>query len=202
MTSQQKRWVCGRGVLALKSCEPLRRPRREEPKDPQAPRPPLEAIHGPNPKLLVKYSYKKNPNQPGGFPELTVRQRQNVTFLNVHETESLWWNVKDEDSGESGYVPGSYLMILEEKPSSLPWLENRRLEAQEETKKKEGPFKDAPTTVWKPYVSAYGGTTTGQNNQPPNQYYCEICDKQLNGPKPFQAHMVSKAHKEEVAAQS
>ena len=27
MSSQQKRWVCGRGVLALKSCEPLRKPR-------------------------------------------------------------------------------------------------------------------------------------------------------------------------------
>ena len=47
---------------------------------------------------------------------------------------------------------------------------------------------------------AYGGTTTGPNSQP-KQYYCEICDKQLNGPKPYQAHMVSKAHKEEVAAQ-
>ena len=30
-------------------------------------------------------------------------------------------------------------------------------------------------------------------------YYCEVCEKQLNGPKPFQAHMASKAHKEEVA---
>ena len=43
--------------------------------------------------------------------------------------------------------------ILEEKPSSLPWLENQRLSNQMETKKKEGPFKDAPTAIWKPYVS-------------------------------------------------
>lgn len=42
-----------------------------------------------------------------------MRQQQKVTFLNVHETESLWWNVKDEDSGESGYVPGSYLMVIQ-----------------------------------------------------------------------------------------
>jgi hypothetical protein len=43
--------------------------------------------------------------------------------------------------------------ILEEKPSSLPWLENKRLEEQAETETKEGPFKDAPAAVWKPYVS-------------------------------------------------
>jgi hypothetical protein len=42
--------------------------------------------------------------------------------------------------------------ILEEKPSSLPWLENKRLEEQAETTK-EGPLKDAPAAVWKPYVS-------------------------------------------------
>ena len=29
-------------------------------------------------------------------------------------------------------------------------------------------------------------------------YYCAICQKQLNGPKPYGAHMTSKAHKEEV----
>ena len=199
MSSQHKRWVCGRGVLALKSWEPLRKPGAKS-EGPQAPRPPLAAIHGTNPTLLVKYSYKSNPNQPGGFPELTVQQGQKVTFLNVHESEALWWNVREEDSGNTGYIPGSYVMILEEKPSSLPWLENRRLEEESETKTKEGPFSDAPTAIWKPYVSAYGGTTTGPNSQP-KQYYCEICDKQLNGPKPYQAHMVSKAHKEEVAAQ-
>ena len=31
------------------------------------------------------------------------------------------------------------------------------------------------------------------------QYYCEVCVKQLNGPKPYQAHMASRAHKEELA---
>jgi hypothetical protein len=35
----------------------------------------------------------------------------------------------------------------------LPWLENRRLEEESTTKTKEGPFKDAPAAVWKPYVS-------------------------------------------------
>ena len=31
------------------------------------------------------------------------------------------------------------------------------------------------------------------------QFYCEVCDKQLNGPKPYAAHMSSKAHKEELS---
>ena len=79
--------------------------------DPQAPRPPLAAIHGSNPTLLVKYSYKSNPDQPGGFPELTVKQGQKVTFLNAHEHEGLWWNVRDENNGQSGYIPGSYVMV-------------------------------------------------------------------------------------------
>lgn len=45
----------------------------------------------------------------------------------------------------------------------------------------------------------------GDLNFPPppapggKQYYCEVCDKQLNGPKPYQAHMSSKAHREELA---
>lgn len=46
-----------------------------------------------------------------------------------------------------------YFQILEEKPSSLPWLENQRLNNQMESKKKDGPFKDAPAAVWKAYVS-------------------------------------------------
>ena len=29
------------------------------------------------------------------------------------------------------------------------------------------------------------------------QYYCEICDKQLNGPTPYNMHMASKMHREE-----
>ena len=34
-----------------------------------------------------------------------------MTFLNVHESEALWWNVRDEDSGRSGHIPGSYVMV-------------------------------------------------------------------------------------------
>ncbi len=31
-----------------------------------------------------------------------------------------------------------------------------------------------------------------------DRYHCEVCDKTLNGPKPYSAHMHSRAHKEEV----
>lgn len=31
-----------------------------------------------------------------------------------------------------------------------------------------------------------------------SEYYCDICDKGFNGPKPYRAHMMSRAHKEEV----
>ena len=55
------------------------------------------------------------------------------------------------------------------------------------------------TAIFKPYKSSYNHTdlpqTEGKNTR---EYYCEVCDKQLNGPKPYSAHMVSKAHKEMV----
>lgn len=52
------------------------------------------------------------------------------------------------------------------------------------------------TIVLQPYVSAYGGGGGGGQAQ---DYYCEVCAKKLNGPVPYQAHLKSKAHKEEVA---
>lgn len=30
-------------------------------------------------------------------------------------------------------------------------------------------------------------------------FYCEVCDKKLNGPIPYDVHLNSKAHKEELA---
>lgn len=209
----QNRKICGRGVLALKSWEPLRRPgpiskqktgdnSKNSNQGQQIPVAPSED-NGQSSTLLVKYSYKANPDRPGGFHEITVKQGQKVQFLNVHPSQPLWWQVKEQNGGSTGYVPASYMMILENKPSGLPWLENRRLEEQkEESKPKPGTFGTPPVNVWKPYVSAYGaGETAGANSQE-RKYYCGICDKQLNGPKPYQAHMVSKAHKEEVEAQS
>lgn len=203
---------CGRGVLALKSWEPLRKPGESISKSkcqdsgdnsknsnstqankvfPVAP----SIKDGQNPVLLVKYNYQANPDEPGGFPEMTVKQGQKVQFVNVHPEQSLWWLVKDQ-IGE-GYAPASYMMVLDDMPSNLPWLENK-LEEKEESQPKTDAFANAPV---KPYVSAYGGGVSVGPNQE-RKYYCETCDKQLNGTKPYQAHMVSKAHKEEVEAQA
>jgi len=50
--------------------------------------------------------------------------------------------------------------------------------------------------AYKPYKSAY----SNNNNAAPatRQYFCEVCQKQLNGPQPYSAHMNSRAHREEV----
>ena len=102
----------------------------------------------------------------------------------------------------------------------MPWLELASLQQQEEERKErlkrvsfqkdctEGKgFGPPPTHLVakpKPYVSAYGrdsGSSAKGNSFSSSlkQFYCEVCDKQLNGPKPYQAHMSSKAHKEELA---
>ena len=50
------------------------------------------------------------------------------------------------------------------------------------------------SVAYKPYRSAYdqGGEKTEANTN----YRCDVCDKNLNGPQPYRAHMLSKAHKE------
>jgi len=50
--------------------------------------------------------------------------------------------------------------------------------------------------AYKPYKSAYDKDSAPANKQ----YYCEVCEKQLNGPQPYNAHMKSKAHREELEA--
>lgn len=58
---------------------------------------------------------------------------------------------------------------------------------------------------FKPYKSAYAknglAETDAEKEDNLKKYYCDVCQKQLNGPQPFIAHMNSKAHKEEVEAQ-
>ncbi|XP_038050081.1 uncharacterized protein LOC119723478 [Patiria miniata] len=140
--------------------------------------------------LLAKYSYKANPESPLGFSELNIRQGQKLTLVEKHPTNEHWWKVRDE-TGAVGYVPANYMKIEEAKPSILPWLADKVEEAEVPTEK----------PVFKPYVSAYNKQTENpeqSKEQEKNDYYCSICDKKLNGPKPYGAHMTSKAHKEEV----
>ena len=50
------------------------------------------------------------------------------------------------------------------------------------------------TVQYKKYVSAYDRGAAEDKTE----YYCEVCEKNLNGPHPYRAHMTSKAHKEMV----
>ena len=47
------------------------------------------------------------------------------------------------------------------------------------------------------FVLAYGNNTNKSSAS--QNFYCEVCDKKLNGPIPYDVHLNSKAHKEEVA---
>ena len=38
--------------------------------------------------------------------------------------------------------------------------------------------------------------------QAASKYYCDVCEKPFNGPKPFKAHMASRSHREEVELRS
>lgn len=146
-------------------------------------------------KLRAKYSYKANPESPLGQTELSVKQGQELVFLETCADNEMWWRVQTtEDQPQEGFVPASYVELPAEKAAGLPWLA-----AKQSAEEKELP-KCKPE--WKPYVSAYNrdGDVTPGNASCANkdQYYCKWCDKQLNGPKPYGAHITSKAHKEEV----
>ena len=60
-------------------------------------------------KLLVKYSYTANPNSPLGEGELTVRQKEEVTFMLYNADNPLWCKVSL--NGAEGYVPSNYLIV-------------------------------------------------------------------------------------------
>eukprot|EP00794_Sanderia_malayensis_P017581 gene17581-19333_t len=152
------------------------------------------------PKVLAKYSYTANPDKPGGFEEMSMKQGDKLYFHSKHQNNPHWVLAEHLD-GSSGYVPASYLM-------------NKRLEIEEEEKQRTnnhgnggggGGFgTPAPGSVKQPiksYVSAYVTKDTAQV-QPINQYMCDVCDKSFNGPQPYKMHMSSKAHKEEVEYQN
>lgn len=208
---------CGRGVFGLKEWNtPLRRPKvlipengpvqnAENVRSPDALKSPEikcgnwanytdstdEVNLIPNQNLIVKFSYRANPDSPLGEPELTVQQKETATFICYHKENLLWSKIRRED-GQEGYVPTSYIMALEEEVTSLPWLKKSEPVRQEQAQ-------------YKPYKSAYAKKEPGETEQEKEEnlknYYCDVCQKQLNGPQPFAAHMKSKAHKEEVEAQ-
>ena len=96
----------------------------------------------------------------------------------------------------------------------LPWLQSSALRSEEEDRKErvkklklqkdihEGKAIPQPKQLPpKPYVSSYE-RTTGQVKSQGSSHYCEVCEKSFNGPKPYGAHMASKAHREEVEVQN
>lgn len=141
-------------------------------------------------KYIAKYSYKANQDSPLGEAELSLSVGQYVTLVEKHKDNDMWCKVINE-GGETGFVPTKYLQAVEEKITTLPWLANKQID---EEKDNQGSGVKGP---YKAYVSAY-------NKPEPKpaidlkQYYCDVCEKQLNGPLPYKAHMMSKAHKLEV----
>ncbi|XP_071838793.1 uncharacterized protein [Apostichopus japonicus] len=136
-------------------------------------------------KYIAKFNYKANPNSPLGEAEVDLKQGEFLTVMEKHKVNPIWWKVKLEN-GKQGFVPAKYVQKVEEKITTLPWLANKEIDTKDE---------QPPTSVKappKPYVSAYS------KEEKLKQYYCGICEKQLNGPQPYSAHMASKDHKLEV----
>ncbi|KAJ7354799.1 hypothetical protein OS493_029805 [Desmophyllum pertusum] len=103
-------------------------------------------------KLLAKYNYKANPTKPGGFDELTVTQGEKLELCNAHPSNPHWWEARNEN-GDVGFVPSSYMMVLEDKISALPWLADQIQEVkQEEEERPVGKF-GVGAPAFKPYVS-------------------------------------------------
>ena len=68
-------------------------------------------------EIIAKYNYKANPAQPGGFPELSLKQGEHVMLVckgHAPTQNSLWWEVRNV-AGDQGYVPANYCLELEEK---------------------------------------------------------------------------------------
>jgi hypothetical protein len=141
-------------------------------------------------RMMAKYTFTANPDTPLG-KELSLKPKEEVHYLCTHASEDLWALVRNSN-GEEGYVPFSYLFDLDASVSSLPWLDQKNEDQEAE-------MASLPTPgVYKPYVSAYNRVEA--KSQQKEKYYCDICNKEFNGPRPLEAHLVSKAHKEEVEA--
>ena len=61
-------------------------------------------------KSLVKYSYIANPEKPGGFEELTIKQGEHIYFHEAHHLNPHWVKAENQQ-GEVGYVPATYIMV-------------------------------------------------------------------------------------------
>ena len=60
--------------------------------------------------MIAKYSYTANPDKPGGFEELTIKQGEKLWFVEKHPYNPHWIKVKTEN-GATGFAPTSYTMV-------------------------------------------------------------------------------------------
>lgn len=61
--------------------------------------------------LKAKFSYKANPDSPLGEKELTMKQGQNLVYLETSKDNEIWWKVQTKDGSEQGFVPSSYMEV-------------------------------------------------------------------------------------------
>ncbi|XP_012564850.1 uncharacterized protein LOC100212632 isoform X1 [Hydra vulgaris] len=198
----------GRGVLALNSHEPCPKPiglNTNLQKSLLNSVDSVVEVKPALPELMAKYSYKADDLQSGGFVELTIKQGEKLYLIkksHIPTSNPHWWEVENTQ-GQVGYVPAKYCLILEEKLTSLPWLENKRLmENTELDMEANNKILNEPRKI-KPYVSTYQSNQTAtqssdlKSTAETKRFYCEICDKTLNGPQPYKMHLASKNHREE-----
>ncbi|ELU11287.1 hypothetical protein CAPTEDRAFT_226089 [Capitella teleta] len=181
---------CGRGVFGLKSWEPIRRnvgSASSKGTSVTAP-PPAPAKKSMKQRMVAKFSYKANHDSPLG-EELDAKQGQKMFFIEPHPENDHWWLAEDDD-GNRGFVPASYMLVLEVKENGLPWLKNQEEEVPPVT----------PSGPFKAYKSTYEHSDLKKEGLAPStrEYFCDVCEKQLNGPQPYRAHMASKSHREAV----
>ena len=113
-------------------------------------------------KLLAKYSYKGNPDRPGGFDELTVTQGEKLEFCRAHPKNPHWWEAKNTN-GNVGFIPATYMMVcswvFNLRPGELVWSKNKRGEGRPHPwicqgmmgrKKGERAFSPLPSTPFTP----------------------------------------------------
>ena len=83
-----------------------------------APTPPVQ--HGTSPvQLLAKYSFQANPDRPGEFDEMSLKQGEKVEFIKVHPNNPFWWEARNA-MNQVAFVPASYMMVsLELSPAIL-----------------------------------------------------------------------------------
>ena len=60
-------------------------------------------------RMVAKYSYQANEASPLG-EELSAAQGEKLFYIAIHPDNTHWWSAEN-DHGDRGYVPASYMMV-------------------------------------------------------------------------------------------